>query len=335
MFERVHFIPVSIETPHQIILPSDVPSKLPPDAETTITDKILREINPDTSSDYLIDGLMRTLPIFPVTDAVTDHYCWLQSFGWADSGPAYFTRRVNAQSYLLMFTVSGSGILEYEGERYELGDGDGFFIDCRRPHYYRTCGNQWEHVDMHFTGPMIDPVYAEYNRSSKPVFHQPLSGDLLDDVEELALLLDRGAPCRDFQAAGIIYRIAVRLLAGSVPAAACGSAVTENLQYLIRYIDRHYPEKLTLDFLSRFSGISKYYLSREFHRYTGFPPNEYIIRQRIGAARIFLETTTDSVSRIAELVGIPNVQHFSRQFKRVCGVSPREYRAAAKTGTGA
>ena len=81
--------------------------------------------------------------------------------------------------------------------------------------------------------------------------------------------------------AGLLYNLFTRLLAASAPQSTGSRAVDESLQSLIRYIDSHYAEKLSLDFLSRFSGISKYYLSREFHRYTGFSPIEYLIHLRI------------------------------------------------------
>ena len=43
---------------------------------------------------------------------------------------------------------------------------------------------------------------------------------------------------------------------------------------------------------------------------------------------MMLIQTTIPIARIAEQVGIPNVQHFSKLFRRVTGKSPREYRAS-------
>ena len=50
----------------------------------------------------------------------------------------HFTRRTNLESYLLAYTLKGQGELVYEDRSYLLNPGDCFFIDCRKPHYYRT-----------------------------------------------------------------------------------------------------------------------------------------------------------------------------------------------------
>ncbi len=330
MFENIHFLTVTDEEIRSFAFDSLFPPSSAPDFDSMeVAQTIQSEINPARSSDYNIDGLIHILPVFPATDPVRKSYCWIQSFGWAESGPTYYTRRENATSYMILFTISGGGLLEYDGNRYELHEGDGFFIDCRKPHFYRTLEDRWEHLDLHILGPMLGPVYAEYARSRPPVFHESLTGPLMTKLEAVAHLMDYSVPARDFRMAGMLFDIATGLLSQSAPQTTGETALTDNLQYLIRYIDRHYADKMTLDFLSRFSGISKYYLSREFHRYTGFSPNEYIIRQRISGAQELLWRTNEPIATIAERVGIPNVQHFSKLFRRVTGMSPREYRNGA------
>ena len=293
-------------------------------------DDYTKHINPEKSSDYYIDGVIHLLEAFPVTDIIRSSYCRLLSFGWAQSGPRYYTKRTNAFSYLLLYTLSGDGLFEYGGERYELHAGDGFLIDCRQPHLYKTLDRQWEHIDIHLVGPMLDPVYEEYSRSRKPVFHESVNGSFMDDLEKIASLQSRKSPYKDYQMAGLLYSLFVRLLSASTPQSSGRHAVDESLQSLIVYIDSHYTEKLSLDFMSRYSGISKYYLSREFHRYTGFSPIEYLIQLRISRAEILLLRTTIPIARIAEQVGIPNIQHFSKLFRRVTGLSPRGYRSSVQ-----
>ncbi len=319
MFEHIHFN----------IYPGDDMSQYQT-APLTRAMEAAAVINPTGSSDYSLDGIYRALSPFPVSDEIQAHGCWLQSFGWAHSQSGYFTKRSNAASYLLSMTYSGEGILEYHGSRRVLHPGEGFFINCREYHEYRTHRAEWEHVDVHMAGPLLDLIYEEYQKNGRPVFSEPVNGILHQYLEQLAIHCDNPAPYRDIQVSSILYRLAAYLLGRSAPMVQSENTLTQNLMYLVRYIDNHYAEKLPLDALARISGISKYYLSREFHRYTGFPPNEYIIRQRIGQAQILLSNTQDPVSQIAEKVGIPNVQHFSRQFHRVVGVSPREYRNRMK-----
>lgn len=331
MFDNIHFVAAPELT-------GAVPGSRPhvrtigPDRqeEDDWNASILFAVNPVESSDFKLDWTLRFLPVFPVTEAFMKQYCWVQSFSVAESGPAYFTSRANAHSFLLMVTIGGSGILECGGKEFLLEEGDVFYIDCRKPHAYRTRGDRWEHIDLHMEGPMLEKLYAEYTAETSIVFRESLSGVFMDRIEAIAALLDRGAPLREYRMAGQLFDLAVYIMTRTVPSAGREHSVDESLRYLVRYIDLHYSEKLTLDSLSRFSGLSKYYLCREFRRYTGFSPNDYIIRQRINVARQLLGSTALPAAHIAERVGIPNVEHFSKQFRRVTGMSPREYRATAQ-----
>ncbi|MGH7122031.1 MAG: helix-turn-helix domain-containing protein [Acetobacteraceae bacterium] len=67
---------------------------------------------------------------------------------------------------------------------------------------------------------------------------------------------------------------------------------------------------------------------RLFHRYLGVSPRQWLIRERIGRSQRLLLETDASVSEVAELCGFCDVFHFSREFSRRVGVSPRRWRRA-------
>lgn len=72
--------------------------------------------------------------------------------------------------------------------------------------------------------------------------------------------------------------------------------------------------------------ISAGYLQLLYKRQFGVSCMEDVIHSRIRLARDYLAHTRMSVSEIAALCGYNSAEHFSRQFKRVCGVSPGQYR---------
>lgn len=333
MFDKIPFI---ITTERQTTLPDGrvisinmrVPTEeqvLAPETEESI--RLISEVNPFEETQFNLDGYIRTIPMFPISEEIKAHCCYLQSFGWAFSGPEYFTRRKDASSYLIQYTYEGEGIMEFMGNTYRTRKGEGVFIDCRLPHYYRSNGTDWQHLDLHINGPMILPVYQEYIRSGSALFKEPLSGILQSYLEQIASIHALAVPFRIYQESNVLYSIAVHLLTLHATTAGDAGGITSNIQYLIHYMEKHYMEDLSLDFLSRFSGISKYYLTREFRKYTGFPPNEYLIRLRISNAQFLLSRTNESIQQIGEMVGIGNPQHFAKLFRRITGVSPREYRS--------
>ncbi len=92
------------------------------------------------------------------------------------------------------------------------------------------------------------------------------------------------------------------------------------------YLDNNYYEDITLDSLSRKFGISKFHMSREFKRYIGKSPNDYLIDRRLAKAKEMLSDSNRTVSEIGQLVGIPNANHFLYLFKGREGLTPSAFR---------
>jgi transcriptional regulator GlxA family with amidase domain len=80
-----------------------------------------------------------------------------------------------------------------------------------------------------------------------------------------------------------------------------------------------------LDSLATELGVSKRTINRRFNDALGKTPVTYLQTIRIETGKRFLETTKMSVESVAELVGYADVNFFSRVFKRLTGLSPREY----------
>jgi AraC-like DNA-binding protein len=98
----------------------------------------------------------------------------------------------------------------------------------------------------------------------------------------------------------------------------------------IDFMHQHLAEGFTLSQLARHAGLSPSRFSFLFKRLTGFPPVEYYIRIRIQEACRLLDTTALSVKEIAEQLGFDDPYYFSRSFKKIVGLAPRNYREKVK-----
>lgn len=93
---------------------------------------------------------------------------------------------------------------------------------------------------------------------------------------------------------------------------------------IIKYIHQNLANDLSLDRLSRTFYLNKYHLGQLFRDATGFTVTEYIIHRRILKARELLKTDM-TVQQVGALVGYKNTSHFIRTFKKLVGVSPKQY----------
>ena len=97
------------------------------------------------------------------------------------------------------------------------------------------------------------------------------------------------------------------------------------LTTLVRYIDEHIAEDLSLKQLSEVTNFSTYHLCRIFKKNTGTTLNKYIVSKRIENAKLLLAGDA-SIQTISKEVGFNNYNHFYRCFRQIVGINPADYR---------
>jgi len=83
----------------------------------------------------------------------------------------------------------------------------------------------------------------------------------------------------------------------------------------------------TLRSLAERAAMSPRTLQRQFHDATGMAPYEWLVRERVAAAREMLEAQTHlPIGRVAELAGFGSEESMRRHFRRIVQTSPAAYR---------
>jgi AraC-like DNA-binding protein len=90
------------------------------------------------------------------------------------------------------------------------------------------------------------------------------------------------------------------------------------------YLSDNFSENVTLDDLSRVSGMSPFHLLRTFRSTVGLAPHEYLISVRIERARALLMRGVD-IARVACETGFCDQSHLNKHFKRILGITPGQY----------
>lgn len=94
----------------------------------------------------------------------------------------------------------------------------------------------------------------------------------------------------------------------------------------LKYIWKHYGERISVDQIAEELNLSTGYFSRMFKKQVGTSVVKYINQYRIQKAEELLSTTNMRVYEVADQVGISDYIYFSQVFKNLTGKSPSDFR---------
>lgn len=100
------------------------------------------------------------------------------------------------------------------------------------------------------------------------------------------------------------------------------------LRTAMEIIHADYRSDLDISALAAHVGVHPSHLAREFRRHRHESIGSFVRRLRLDWAQTRLATSEDPISQIALEAGFADQSHFTRAFKRYCGVSPARYRSA-------
>jgi len=112
------------------------------------------------------------------------------------------------------------------------------------------------------------------------------------------------------------------------------SRYQRGIRKALNHIHDHFTEPLKLADMAALSGASVTYFCLLFKHETGMRFRQYVNSLRIERACVLLRTTSDNAMDICFQVGFNDYSHFSRQFKRLTGVTAKVYRNQPHAPTG-
>lgn len=254
-------------------------------------------------------------------------FFYMQEAGYFKTTPPYFTERAGLPSFLIVFTLSGKGLLHYHGREYSLSEGQCFFINCMNHHDYSTPpAEKWEFLWIHFYGSSSIGYYQEFERNGFEILNIQNKAHFEEMLRQIIRINQKKLVSRELLTSHLILGLLTEILLLHSAELYDDSTLPDYISGCMKYIDTHFQEELSLSLLAEKQHVSKYYLSREFKHYLGFTLQDYLISTRITYAKEQLKYTNISVNDIAASCGIPNVSHFIHLFKTRENLTPLAWR---------
>ncbi len=94
----------------------------------------------------------------------------------------------------------------------------------------------------------------------------------------------------------------------------------------VSYFNENYNQDINIEEYAASRGMSVSWFIRNFKKYTGTTPMQFVTSIRITNAQLLLETTNYAVNEIARIVGYENPLYFSKLFRKQKGCPPSHYR---------
>ena len=227
--------------------------------------------------------------------------------------------------HVLHFVLNGKGFLELGQVRYELGKGDFFYIPPHlEAHYYPDAKEPWTYTWIGFSGETGERFLRLCGISPQhPVFSAVRDNSLNDFFNELVYHYNH-VGYLDIECLGYAYilfaRIAEHRLATSLRALTPKESHVKEAKEFIAY---NFQFPITVQNIADSVNLSTNYLSNIFQETLGISPKQYLTKYRMDRACVLLSDGQMKIKDIAPRVGYKNQLHFSGEFKKIKGLSPK------------
>ncbi len=242
-----------------------------------------------------------------------------QGYSWA---------RRYCKHYGLVFTVKGEGFLEAYNEKCLIQGGDVFLFPPALKCNF-TAGKNWEMYWFHFLPRQDISPNLGWAVKENEINHVRLKGCAYDHVlaslkEAQELELNR---CKGW------YDLAIRLIETVIVRAENIAMLDKDMDYesflkAQKLLVQDSAKTVNMEDIARECGVSRTKLYYLFQNKTGTTPQKFRENYIMRKAQRMLECTNLQICEISLKLGISDPYYFSARFKKLCGLSPKNYRKA-------
>lgn len=258
----------------------------------------------------------------------------LYQFGWEKCEPSHSFGPASRNHYVFHYVISGTGTLMADDtngvtQTYQVKSGQGFMLFPHQINTYIADKDlPWEYTWLEFDGLRVREAIELAGMSlDKPIYHAA-SKDLRTEMMNEMLYIAQHGQESPFHLIGHLYLFfdyftrssaTIRLNQG-------GRIRDFYIKEALSFIEQNFQNEISVEDIASFCGLNRSYFGKIFRDTIGKSPQEFLMSYRMVKAAELLKLTGLSIADIGNAVGYPNQLHFSRAFKNIYGLSPRNWR---------
>ena len=258
----------------------------------------------------------------------------MYQFGYEKCDPGHSFGPATRNHYLFHYILSGTGTLMADDAKgitqtYSVKSRQGFMIFPGQINTYIADERlPWEYMWIEFDGLRIKEALGVTDLcKNAPVYHshsKELREKLADEMNYIVNHPNESS----FHLIGHLYLFIDYLLqsAKSTRLVSSGRMSDYYIKEAINYIEQNFQNNISIEDIAAVCGINRSYFGKIFRNSIGRSPQEFLMNYRMVKATELLKLTSLSIADISSAVGYENQLHFSRAFKNIYGISPREWR---------
>lgn len=258
----------------------------------------------------------------------------LYQFGWERCAPSHSFGPAARTHFLFHYVISGTGTLYADDTSgntkiYQVKSKQGFMIFPQQiTTYIADKELPWEYVWLEFDGLRVKEVIEIAGLSqNSPIYHAH-SRDLREIMMQEMLYIAQHGEMTPFHLMGHLYLFldAMTRSISSMRITRIGKLRDFYIREALAYVEQNFQNSISVEDIADNCGLNRSYFGKIFKEAVGKTPQEFLLNYRMTKAAELLKLTKLSIGDIGNAVGYDNQLHFSRAFKNIYGVSPREWR---------
>ena len=264
----------------------------------------------------------------------------LYQFGWEQCAPSKSFGPAARNHYLFHYVISGTGILyaddsKGETQTWQVKSGQGFLLFPGQINTYVADQKlPWEYVWLEFDGLRVREMVEVSGLSRNQPLYRAGSKDLRMEMMKEMLYIVHHKDESPFHLIGHLYLFLDYFTrsAATMRIRTSGSLRDFYIKEALSFIEQNFQNDISVEDIAACCGLNRSYFGKIFRDMLGKAPQEFLMNYRMVKATELLKLTELSIADVGNAVGYPNQLHFSRAFKNIYGVSPRDWRKGNRVG---